>query len=175
VILYAPTWRDDRPDHIDYLDVAAFTDALGPGYVTLIRGHSRTLLPGRDITAHNVVDVTTYADVTELFLVADVLVTDYSSVMFDFSVTGKPIFFFAPDLEHYREQLRGFYFDLDALAPGPVVQEPEELVELVLARDEVRARYADKYLAWQTEFNPRDDGGSAARVVQRLLSRKAIG
>ena len=175
VVLYAPTWRDDRPDHIDYLDVAAFTDALGPGYVTLIRGHSRTLLPGRDISAENVIDVTTYADVTELFLVADVLVTDYSSVMFDFSVTGKPIFFFAPDLEHYREQLRGFYFDLDALAPGPVVQQPEELVQLVLARDEVRGRYAEKYRAWRTEFNPRDDGGSAARVVQRLLGRKAVG
>jgi CDP-glycerol glycerophosphotransferase len=175
VVLYAPTWRDDRPDHIDYLDVAAFTDALGPGYVTLIRGHSRTLLPGRDITAENVIDVTTYADVTELFLVADLLVTDYSSVMFDFSVTGKPIFFFAPDLEHYREQLRGFYFDLDALAPGPVVQQPEELVQLVLDRDEVRARYAEKYRAWRSEFNPRDDGGSAARVVQRLLGRKAVG
>jgi CDP-glycerol glycerophosphotransferase len=175
VVLYAPTWRDDRPEHIDYLEVAAFTDALGPGYVTLIRGHSRSLLPGRDITAENVVDVTTYADVTELFLVADVLITDYSSVMFDFSVTGKPIFFFAPDLDHYREQLRGFYFDLDALAPGPVVQQPEELVQLVLSRDQVREQYAAKYLAWQKEFNPRDDGGSAARVVRRLLDRKALG
>ena len=175
VVLYAPTWRDDRPEHIDYLDVAAFTDALGPGYVTLIRGHSRSLRPGRDIAAHNVVDVTTYADVTELFLVADVLVTDYSSVMFDFSVTGKPIFFFAPDLEHYREQLRGFYFDLDASAPGPVVRKPEELVRLVLDRAEVRESYAAKYRAWQSRFNSRDDGGSAARIVRRLLDRKAIG
>jgi CDP-glycerol glycerophosphotransferase len=175
VVLYAPTWRDDRPDHIDYLDVAAFTDALGPGYVTLIRGHSRTLRPGRDVRASNVVDVTSYADVTELFLVADVLVTDYSSVMFDFSVTGKPIYFFAPDLEHYREQLRGFYFDLDALAPGPVVQEPRELVDLVLGRAEVSEQYAEKYRAWRAEFNPRDDGGSASRVVVRLIARKAIG
>ena len=175
VVLYAPTWRDDRPEHIDYLDVAAFTDALGPGYVTLIRGHSRTLLPGSDIAAPNVIDATTYADVTELFLVADVLVTDYSSVMFDFSVTGKPIFFFAPDLEHYREQLRGFYFDLDARAPGPVVQRPEELLALVLARDEVHERFAENYRAWRAAFNPRDDGGSAARVLQRLLRRKAIG
>jgi len=175
VVLYAPTWRDDRPEHIDHLDVAAFTDALGPGYVTLIRGHSRTLRPGRDVLASNVLDVTGYPDVTELFHVADVLVTDYSSVMFDFSVTGKPMFFFASDLERYREQLRGFYFDLDDPAPGPVVQDAEELVRLVTARDEIRERYAEKYAAWQARFNPRDDGHAAERVVARLLARKAIG
>jgi CDP-glycerol glycerophosphotransferase len=175
VLLYAPTWRDDRPEHVDHLDVAAFTDALGDGYVTLIRGHSRTLQPGRDVEGSNVLDVTGYPDVTELFLVADALITDYSSVMFDYSVTGKPMFFFAPDLKRYREQLRGFYFDLDAAAPGPVVQRSEELIELVRTRDEVAARYAPKYEAWRERFNPRDDGGSAKRIVARLLQRSAIG
>jgi CDP-glycerol glycerophosphotransferase len=175
VLLYAPTWRDDRPEHVDHLDVAAFTDALGDGYVTLIRGHSRTLQPGRDVEGSNVLDVTGYPDVTELFLVADVLITDYSSVMFDYSVTGKPLFFFAPDLKRYREQLRGFYFDLDAAAPGPVVQRADELIELVRSRDEVAIRYAPKYRAWRERFNPRDDGGSAARIVARLLERKAVG
>jgi CDP-glycerol glycerophosphotransferase len=175
VLLYAPTWRDDRPEHVDHLDVAAFTDALGEGYVTLIRGHSRTLQPGRDVQASNVLDVTGYPDVSELFLVADALITDYSSVMFDYSVTGKPMFFFAPDLEHYREQLRGFYFDLDPVAPGPVVQRADELVELVRSRHEVAERYAEKYAAWRARFNPRDDGGSAARVVARLVERGAIG
>jgi CDP-glycerol glycerophosphotransferase len=175
VLLYAPTWRDDRPEHVDHLDVAAFTDALGDGYVTLIRGHSRTLQPGRDVHGSNVLDVTGYPDVTDLFLVADALITDYSSVMFDFSVTGKPMFFFAPDLEHYREQLRGFYFDLDAAAPGPVVQRADELVQLVRSRDEIAGRYAQKYAAWRERFNPRDDGGSAARVVARLMKRGALG
>ncbi|GAB3607124.1 hypothetical protein GCM10027413_25330 [Conyzicola nivalis] len=175
VLLYAPTWRDDRPEHIDHLEVAAFTDALGPGYVTLIRGHSRTLRPGRDVRASNVLDVTGYPDVTELFLVADALITDYSSVMFDYSVTGKPMFFFAPDLDHYREQLRGFYFDLDEAAPGPVVQNAAELVDLVLDRERVKADYADRYRAWQQRFNPRDDGHSAERIVARLIARKAIG
>jgi CDP-glycerol glycerophosphotransferase (TagB/SpsB family) len=175
VLLYAPTWRDDRPEHIDHLDVAAFTDALGPGYLTLIRGHSRTLRPGADVRASNVLDVTGYPDIAELFLVADALITDYSSVMFDFSVTGKPMFFFAPDLDHYREQLRGFYFDLDAAAPGPVVQRADELVGLVASRAEIAPRYADRYREWRQRFNPSDDGGSAQRVVQRLLDRKAIG
>jgi len=174
VLLYAPTWRDDRPDHIDHLDVAAFTDALGPGYVTLIRGHSRTLKPGRNVQASNVLDVTGYPDVSELFLVTDALITDYSSVMFDFSVTGKPVFFFAPDLDHYREQLRGFYFDLDAVALGPVVQDSEKLVTLIKDRENVREAYAVKYAAWQERFNPRDDGGAAHRVVQRMISEKML-
>ncbi|MCU1423788.1 MAG: hypothetical protein JWM51_79 [Microbacteriaceae bacterium] len=175
VLLYAPTWRDDRPEHVDHLDVAAFTDALGPGYLTLIRGHSRTLRPGHDVLATNVLDVTGYPEVSDLFLAADALITDYSSVMFDFSVTGKPMFFFVPDLEHYKRQLRGFYFDLDAAAPGPIVQNADELVGLITDRDRVRARYADRYREWQERFNPRDDGDSAARVVARLLKRKVIG
>jgi CDP-glycerol glycerophosphotransferase len=175
VLLYAPTWRDDRPEHVDHLDVAAFTDALGPGYLTLIRGHSRTLQPGRDLLAHNVLDVTGYPDVSDLFLAADALITDYSSVMFDFSVTKKPIYFFVPDLDHYKRQLRGFYFDLDDAAPGPVVQNAAELVGLVKDREAVRERYADQYREWRQRFNPRDDGRSADRIVARLLARKTIG
>ena len=175
VLLYAPTWRDDRPDHVDHLDVAHFAELLGDDYVTLIRGHSRTLLPGEDVHAPNVLDVTGYPDVSELFLLADALITDYSSVMFDFTVTGKPVFFFTPDLEHYAKKLRGFYFDLIPVAPGPVVSTAEELVELVRDRDAVQLRFADKYRAWRARFNPRDDGQSADRVVQRLLAEGIIG
>ena len=88
--------------------------------------------------------------------------------MFDYSVTGKPIFFFAPDLDHYREQLRGFYFDLDLVALGPVVQRSEDLVQIVHDRAAVAETYAIRYAEWQARFNPRDDGGAAQRVVRRL-------
>jgi len=187
VLLYAPTWRDDRPDHVDHLDVSHFTALLNhstrsnptgqpssPGrpdgdYVTLIRGHSRTLQPGTDLYAGGVIDVTSYPDVSELFLIADALITDYSSVMFDFSVTGKPIFFFTPDLDRYREVLRGFYFDLIAVAPGPVVRDPDELIELVKNLDGVDDQYAQRYAAWRARFNPRDDGRAAERVIARVL------
>lgn len=175
VLLYAPTWRDDRPDHVDHLEVSRFATQLGDGYVTLVRGHSRTLLPGENLYADGVLDVTGYPDVSDLFLVADALITDYSSVMFDFTVTGKPIFFFTPDLEHYREKLRGFYFDLTPVAPGPVVSTVPELVELVRDRSAVQVRFAEKYLAWRERFNPRDDGGAAERVVRRLLDSNLIG
>lgn len=174
VVLYAPTWRDDRPADVDHLDVAAFTAELGPGFVTLLRGHSRSLAGGRDIHASNVIDVTTYPDASELFLAADILVTDYSSVMFDFSVTGKPIFFYTPDLDAYRDQMRGFYFDLLEVSPGPVVSTPTELVNAL--RDPVAstAPYRQRYAAWTARFNPKDDGQAAARVVSRLEARGAL-
>lgn len=170
VVLYAPTWRDDKPGEADQLDVAAFGAALGTDYVTLLRGHSRSLAPGSDVLADNVIDVTSYPEVSELFLLADILVTDYSSVMFDYSVTGKPIFFFAPDLESYRDRMRGFYFDLAAVAPGPLVQDPAELVELIRDADAQSRLYESRYAAWRQRFNPRDDGGAAERVVRRLIA-----
>jgi CDP-glycerol glycerophosphotransferase (TagB/SpsB family) len=123
-----------------------------------------------DGAAPRVLDVTAYPDISRLLVAADALVTDYSSVMFDFTATGKPIFFFAPDLEHYRGELRGFSLDLAAHAPGPVTATQDELEE-ALADDEVRARYADRYAAWRERFNARDDGHAAERVVARILDQ----
>jgi CDP-glycerol glycerophosphotransferase (TagB/SpsB family) len=170
IVLYAPTWRDDRPDKVDHLDVGALSRELGPDHVILIRGHSRTMRPGADVLASGVIDVTGYPDISELFLAADSLVTDYSSVMFDFTVTGKPIYFFAPDLAHYRDQLRGFYFDLLADAPGPVITEQAELIALLRGEPTHEAEYADRYAAWQKKYNPRDDGHAAERVINRLIA-----
>lgn len=174
VLLYAPTWRDDRPDHVDHLDVSRFAEQLGAGYVTLIRGHSRTLQPGTDVRAGGVLDVTSYPDISDLFVIADALITDYSSVMFDFSVTGKPIYFFTPDLDRYQQVLRGFYFDLLPVAPGPVVHDAAELVTLVQNPDAVRSEYAHRYAAWRERFNPRDDGHAAERVIARLIREGKI-
>lgn len=171
VLLYAPTWRDDRPDEVDHLDAARFAAELGDDYVLLIRGHARTLQPGVDVHGTNVIDVTSYPDVSELFVVADVLITDYSSVMFDYTVTGKPVLFFTPDLEHYRDELRGFYFDLTPVAPGPIAHTAEQLLGFVRDRDAVSAQYAEKYRAWQRRFNPNDDGKAADRVVAKLIDR----
>lgn len=170
VLLYAPTWRDDRDQIVDFVDparLAAATDS-----VVLVRGHSRTLLPGRDAEGPRVVDVTGFPDTSLLLLAADALVTDYSSVMFDFSVTGKPMYFLVPDMEHYRGELRGFYFDLAAHAPGPVVRSEDELVRAISEPDQdAHAAYASKYAAWRDKFNARDDGRAAERVVTRILDQ----
>lgn len=166
VLLYAPTWRDDRSEIVDFIDpqrLAEQTDA-----VVLVRGHSRTLQPGKDQSGARVIDVTGFPETAQLLLVADALITDYSSVMFDYSVTGKPMFFLVPDLEHYRGQLRGFYFDLVERAPGPLVTSQDELVA-ALADASLPERYAPRYAAWRNQFNRFDDGHAAERVVSRIL------
>ncbi|WP_433677053.1 CDP-glycerol glycerophosphotransferase family protein [Microbacterium gorillae] len=168
VVLYAPTWRDDRERIVDFLDPVSLAEELGA--VVLVRGHSRTLLPGEDTSGPRVLDVTGFPDTSQLLLAADVLITDYSSVMFDFSATGKPMAFFVPDIEHYRGELRGFYFDLEREAPGPVVRTQHELVA-ALADATAADDYAEKYRRWQQRFNDRDDGRAAERVVARIIDR----
>lgn len=167
VLLYAPTWRDDRAQMVDFIDPAALAEAADA--VVLVRGHSRTLQPGRDAEGPRVIDVTGFPDTSRLLLVADALITDYSSVMFDFSVTGKPMYFLVPDMEHYRGELRGFYFDLAAHAPGPVISSQAELVEAVRNGDP--AEFDAKYALWRQKFNARDDGRAAERVVSRILDQ----
>ena len=107
VVLYAPTWRDDlifgdgpRRAYELALDLKRARAALGPDHVLLLRAHhfmatNRAWRGGDGF----VVDVSDYPDIADLYLAADVLVTDYSSAMFDFAVTGKPMLFFAYDLE----------------------------------------------------------------------------
>ena len=168
VLLYAPTWRDDRTEMVDFVDpeeLARQTDA-----VVLVRGHSRTIDTGRDRAGARVIDVTGYPETSQLLLAADALITDYSSVMFDFSVTGKPMYFLVPDLDHYRGQLRGFYFDLASRAPGPLVGSQKELVD-ALADPEHEKTFAARYMAWRAQFNSRDDGHAAERVVARILDQ----
>jgi CDP-glycerol glycerophosphotransferase (TagB/SpsB family) len=167
VILYAPTWRDDREQIVDFIDPQALAEATGS--VVLVRGHSRTLQPGRDVEGPRVIDVTGFPDTSSLLLAADALVTDYSSVMFDFSVTGKPMYFLVPDMEHYRGKLRGFYFDLAARAPGPLVRSQAELVAALQEGD--ATEFAGRYAWWRATFNARDDGQAAARVVSRILDQ----
>jgi CDP-glycerol glycerophosphotransferase len=166
VLLYAPTWRDDRTEMVDFVDAELL--ARQANAVVLVRGHSRTIEQGRDRAGARVIDVTGYPETSRLLLVADALITDYSSVMFDFSVTGKPMYFLVPDLDHYRGQLRGFYFDLADRAPGPLVRTQDELAAALDDPDHV-VTYAERYAAWRRQFNTRDDGHAARRVVDRLL------
>ena len=168
VILYAPTWRDDRDTMVDFLDLQKL--AADTGAVLLVRGHSRTILPGSDTHGARLIDVTAYPDIAELLVVADAVITDYSSVMFDYTATGKPIVFFTPDLADYRERLRGFYFDLAAHAPGPLVTTQDELTA-ALATEGIPPEYAQRYEQWRERFNARDDGHAAERVGARILDQ----
>jgi CDP-glycerol glycerophosphotransferase (TagB/SpsB family) len=125
VILYAPTFRGERTtvarDPTD-LDLAALRDALGDDHVLLFRSHPFVgARPAADpALAGFVIDVASHPEINDLMLVSDVLVTDYSSAIFEFALLGRPIVFFAPDLDAYETE-RGFYFNYRTGVPGPIL------------------------------------------------------
>jgi CDP-glycerol glycerophosphotransferase len=175
VVLYTPTWRDDLRDEFGkqdfnlHLELEEFTSRLGDGHVLLLRLHY--MVSGRlpPIDLPGVLDVSFHPDVSELYLAADVMITDYSSTMFDFAVTGKPLLFYTYDLAHYRDTLRGFYFDFHLRAPGPLLQTSQQVVDAVADLGAVRAEYADAYSRFQERFCHLEDGGSTGRVVDRFF------
>ncbi|MFB9315170.1 CDP-glycerol glycerophosphotransferase family protein [Nocardioides plantarum] len=174
VVLYTPTWRDDEtfadgaPAIALPLDLGLFAETLGESHDLLVRAHYMVTARA-EIAAHDGVhDVSWWPDVSELYAAADVLVTDYSSTMFDFAVTGRPIVLLAHDLERFEGTVRGFYFDLVSQAPGPLVRTSEELVEVLGRLDAEVARHADQYARFRSTFTSLEDGHATDRVLARL-------
>ncbi|GLV52057.1 hypothetical protein TBS_26240 [Thermobispora bispora] len=169
-ILYAPTWRDDElagsGPVAPPLDVGRLAAALGDGDVVLLRPHY--LVADRMTAPRGVRDVSRFPDMADLLAAADLLITDYSSAMFDFACTGRPMVFFTPDLERYRDEVRGFYFDFEAEAPGPILRATDEVVE-VLKHGDFTA-YKARYEEFAAKFCPWDDGRASARVVDWMLA-----
>jgi CDP-glycerol glycerophosphotransferase (TagB/SpsB family) len=92
--------------------------------------------------------------------------------MFDFSITRRPMVFFVPDMDDYRDSTRGVYFDLSEVAPGPVLDTQEAVTAALLELDTQPARYAALYDAWVERFNHHDDGHAAERIVAQLLAHR---
>src|SRR5690606_42095296 len=111
----------------------------------LIRRHPNVVDTVPEVAGGFVRDVSAYPDIAELFLISDVLVTDYSSLMFDFAVTGRPMLFFTYDLEHYRDEPRGFHFDFENEAPGPLLTTSDEVIEARRSIDDVHRTYTAPY------------------------------
>ncbi|HEY2603912.1 MAG TPA: CDP-glycerol glycerophosphotransferase family protein, partial [Thermoleophilaceae bacterium] len=175
VVLYAPTYRDQVVDRrgryrLDqHLDVATLMPALGPDGVLLIRKHPLVADPVETAGDPRVRDVSAWPDASELLAAADVLVTDYTALAYDFANTGRPMLFFTYDLDSYRE-IRGFYFDFENEAPGPLLRTTEGLAEALRSLgDGVPAEYAERYRAFRERFCELDDGGASARVVEKLF------
>jgi CDP-glycerol glycerophosphotransferase len=173
IVLYAPTWRDDQfygrgRYKADWrIDLDHFARVLGDDHVLLARLHPNVVDGAPD---HPLVyDVSAYPDISELYLISDVMVSDYSSVMFDFANTGRPMLFFTYDLAHYRDKLRGFYFDFEAEAPGPLVESSADLIEALRSVDSVAQSYGRAYEAFTQRFCSLEDGKAAARVVDRVF------
>ncbi|MEV2243536.1 CDP-glycerol glycerophosphotransferase family protein [Streptomyces sp. NPDC049970] len=173
VVLYAPTWREDLPKRsglygLDLqLDLERAREALGDDVVLLVRRH---YLVGGSIPESDFVrDVSRHPDVAELMLISDALVTDYSSLMFDFAQTGRPMLFHTYDLEHYRDTLRGFCFDFENQAPGPLITGSAGVVEALRDPDAATAGHREAYARFRESFCDLDDGTASARVVDRML------
>jgi CDP-glycerol glycerophosphotransferase len=170
VVLYAPTWRDSqRTATGNWKPVNFLEGSLGEKVTVLFRGHTNTHSAHSSKVIGGAIDVTNYKNVAELYLAADVLVTDYSSSMFDFSVTGKPMIFLAPDFDDYVAR-RGFYFDFEQLAPGPILRDSSFLINALESIDSQQAEYSQRYLAWQQKFNKLEDGLASKRVVDATLT-----
>ena len=131
IILYAPTFRDDEYKDGNCkinIDFKKFNMELGEDYLLILKVHPNVakMLDIKDLPS-NVINASNYNDIQELLTITDILITDYSSVFFDFSLTGKPILFYCYDLEKYEKELRGFYFDFYNFVPGPILQKEDEL------------------------------------------------
>ncbi|MDG4865374.1 CDP-glycerol glycerophosphotransferase family protein, partial [Streptomyces sp. T-3] len=171
-LLYAPTHRDYQKGFQPRLDLERFVAKLGPSFVILVRAH---YFYGAQagLAAHpQIVDVTGHARVEDLCLAADALITDYSSLMFDYACLDRPIISYAPDWQAYR-LARGTYFDLLSGAlgetPGAVATSEEELGFLFQAGAWDTERTDRLRAAFRARFCPYDDGGAAERVVRKVF------
>jgi CDP-glycerol glycerophosphotransferase len=172
VVLYLPTHREWLPTGTPVLDVERLAGDLGPDTTLLVRAHYFAVpagAPGRARSGDGrIADVSGYPVVEDLYLAADVMVTDYSSAMFDFAVLDRPLVIYAPDWPVYR-QLRGVYFDLLAEPPGAVATDYPELVEIFRSGAFADAAAAARRSAFRDRFCYLDDGGAAERVVRRVF------
>ena len=173
VILYAPTWRDNeyyRNGIYKFntgLDFPLLMKELSEDTVWVVKYHYliRDAIDWSDYEGF-VYDFDKDYDISLLYLVSDMLVTDYSSVMFDYSILKRPMLFYCYDLCEYKDTLRGFYFDFMNEAPGPVVETTEALIESIKAYD--NENYKDKYEAFISKYNHADDGKAAGKVIDLI-------
>jgi CDP-glycerol glycerophosphotransferase len=175
VVLYAPTYRDThRQDGVmfpDALDLNNLRAHLGHAFVFLRRLHY-SVAPLADAATDGVVDVSSYADIRDLYLAADVLITDYSSVMFDFAVTAKPIILFMSDYAAYTNHSRQHYFDILEKPPGPVCRTAPEVGDVLNDLNRVSHECSAPYEQFRRQFCYLDDGLASRRVVERVFRQR---
>lgn len=174
IILYAPTWRDNQHSveigftYKTNVDFEKWKEALGDEYVILFRAH---YLVANSFNFEKytgfVYDVSDYPDINELYVVADMLITDYSSVFFDYANLKRPMIFYMYDLIEYKDNLRGFYLELDEL-PGVIIETEDNLIECMRSAIDT-FEYDYKYIAFNEKYNGLNDGNASERFVNRVI------
>ncbi len=178
VILYAPTWRDNqfytqgKYKFALQLDLHRMREELEGEYVILLRLHY-LIAEHINLTDFQgfVFDVSNYEDIRELYLVSDILITDYSSVFFDYANLKRPILFFVYDIEEYRDNLRGFYFDFENKAPGPLLKSNDEILNEIVKIEKNGFIPSRKYLDFYKKFCYLEDGKASERVVKEVFEK----
>ncbi|MGI6511644.1 MAG: bifunctional glycosyltransferase/CDP-glycerol:glycerophosphate glycerophosphotransferase [Catenisphaera adipataccumulans] len=178
-ILYAPTWRDDEviaKGQYGFelaLNLETMRRELSDDYVILLRTH-HYVAEHIDITGYEdfVYNVCDYDDISELYLISDICITDYSSVFFDYANLKRPILFYVYDFDKYKNQLRGFYIDMETEVPGPLLYTTEEVADAVKHIDEINEQYHDRYEEFYNRFCCYDDGHASEHVAKALLGKE---
>ena len=168
VILYAPTFRDNQKNEGEYpLDAETLLQTLGTEYVLMIKNHPViTHTPSKHLEG-SVIDVSDYKDVNHLLLLTDILITDYSSIPFEFSLMEKPMIFYAYDLEEYTEA-RGIQGNYHEIVPGPVAKNTEDIIQYI-QEDLFDVNTLTNY---KKKWNTYSNGQSAFNLVKRLYKEK---
>ncbi len=175
VILYAPTFRDNQVNENGYtynveLDFNKLKNEFSEEYVILFRAHY-FIANKFDFKKYNnfVYDVSKYEDINELYIISDILITDYSSVFFDFANLKRPILFYMYDYNNYKNNLRDFYIDLKEL-PGPILKKENTLIKEIKNIDNYSKKYKEKYEKFNKKYNYLDDGNATKRVVEEIFN-----
>jgi CDP-glycerol glycerophosphotransferase len=174
-VLYAPTFRDYMARDDTWAVMPSFFDfarahrALGDDTVILVRGHAFNARTNHRVGHRpGTIDVTDYPEVSDLYLAADAAIVDYSSLRFDFGVTGKPMIFHVPDLQRYQDS-RGWLFDFEPTAPGPLLTTTDEVIDALGDLAGVQDRYAAAYRRFHEDYLDLDDGHAGARLVDAVF------
>jgi CDP-glycerol glycerophosphotransferase (TagB/SpsB family) len=173
VILFAPTWRENVREGShraanNTLDLESLVGSLGPDVRLLYRAHNNVLRQRGVSDTNRVINVSDFPDIADLYLAADVLVTDYSSVMFDYACLGRPMVFHCTDLETYRDEVRGWYFDFIESAPGPITRTAFELRSALreVLESGVPAEFQGRLEAFRDRYTAWEDGRASERVAE---------
>ena len=179
VILYAPTWRDNsffEPGKYKFeleLDLDLMKEELGDEWVVLLRLHYH-IANNIDISAYKgfVYNASSYSDISRLYLISDVCLTDYSSVFFDYANLRRPVLFFVYDYEEYKDELRGMYLDMETELPGPMLKTSREVVDAVKNIQSYDMRYRDRYNQFCEKYCSFDDGNASKRIAEIVFEGK---
>ena len=175
IILYAPTYRANQHEsgvgyvYKEEVDFEKMQKKLGDKYIILFRPHYFVAsVFNFDKYKGFVYNASDIDDINELYVISDILITDYSSVFFDYANLKRPMIFYMYDLEYYRDKSNGFYFDVETNLPGKIVRTDDELIDEI-ERVTKEFKYDEKYKKFNEKFNYLDDGKASKRVVEAII------